>query len=1126
MLMKKSVLSLFALLMATTGSAQTTILSEDFETGNTGNQPTPVAAGEGWETVNSYTGSNVEFTWHNYYSNPDEGSGSTIGGACCAACDGPISVDPTDGSGPREEILLSPELTLDNTYQLQFTWRVSPMNANPNSRYDLQVRVVTDNDLKSAETVFSIQNEQMLRESGVTVFPIGTWDPHTSKIDLSDWQGEKVRLAFVYKMLTESANVVWLDDISVSQFTPTTGPVATLSMDRYDFKEVYIGEKVYSEVFTLTNTGKDGLKITGMDLPQGIGINIDPATVNLRTYDQVDFLLTYSASMTSKASGYAVLHTTGGDVTISFTAQKQLVPEGYMLETFEQYFPPAGWRNNGWSWVGRAIEGDHSATASGDFSNTSLRSPLLDLTDGGSVTFTYYNQYDGDSAPEYDIELQVSYDAGENWQTKWVSDWQNGLNQLITETVELGEGTDESYIRWYYPAIESDDEGAYDHSSFTLDRVLLPNVVGMDGVPGKATLVSPANNATDIYPVDVVLEWGPAQFATGYKLYVGTNTAANDLIDGLDVGRALSYIIPGRLAYETQYRWKVVGYNDVGDATGASTWRFTTQPDASVVEFPWKETFDECDKEVPMGWLSTTDNEYENRRWAPNSYFAFNGTCLYTGWMNAGRQSTLLSPEFTLPAEGKNMSISFYWGDEHPRSLKKDETGLLKKQNVEGGNGAGETTFEIFADGVWTQASYLSEAFNDDGETKYWRLETIDLTQYAGKTVQFRWVNRALSGKHNGASLDEIVIDGTIEDGVAFNRESWDAGKVNFGKANNSGDLLTIRNSGKNPLTLKSATFKTENFETSLAAGTELEVSDGMTFDITFLAKDTATVVNDELTLEFESGYIATFPVSGEALPKDMLFYGFEVNPMDYVWDDDFTTIDVDKQVNYMSKYYLTTIENDGGRYAFTLAEHNNPNLTAHTGKYTLVASAPDNNSSANDWLISKRIRANENTTFDFYARNLSTTNSVFSGDNDLHHVEVLVSNSDNTSTASFSTVMRDTEMPYLGENEWNHYTVDLSAFAGEDIYVAVRHTTVNANWLAFFDDFTFSHIGEDYPFGDVNLDGQVGIGDIVTITNIMAGIDKDEATKARADLNGDGSVGIGDIVVITNIMAGISTEN
>ena len=63
---------------------------------------------------------------------------------------------------------------------------------------------------------------------------------------------------------------------------------------------------------------------------------------------------------------------------------------------------------------------------------------------------------------------------------------------------------------------------------------------------------------------------------------------------------------------------------------------------------------------------------------------------------------------------------------------------------------------------------------------------------------------------------------------------------------------------------------------------------------------------------------------------------------------------------------------------------------------------------------------------------------------------------------------------------------------------------------------------------GDVNLDGQVGIGDIVSITNVMAGIfpeDMDEeaiaALKVRADVNGDGEVGIGDIVTITNIMAG-----
>ena len=156
--MKKIYLSLLAMLSLSVAQAQT-ILSEDFETGNTGNDLTPVAAGEGWTTVNSYSGTNASYTWHNYYSDPESAGGPVIGGSCCAACDGPINVNPVDGSGPREEILLSPELDLNDTYQLQFSWRVSPMNAYDNSKYDLQVRVVTGGDLKSAETVFSIQNE-------------------------------------------------------------------------------------------------------------------------------------------------------------------------------------------------------------------------------------------------------------------------------------------------------------------------------------------------------------------------------------------------------------------------------------------------------------------------------------------------------------------------------------------------------------------------------------------------------------------------------------------------------------------------------------------------------------------------------------------------------------------------------------------------------------------------------------------------------------------------------------------------------------------------------------------------------------------------------------------------------
>lgn len=41
-----------------------------------------------------------------------------------------------------------------------------------------------------------------------------------------------------------------------------------------------------------------------------------------------------------------------------------------------------------------------------------------------------------------------------------------------------------------------------------------------------------------------------------------------------------------------------------------------------------------------------------------------------------------------------------------------------------------------------------------------------------------------------------------------------------------------------------------------------------------------------------------------------------------------------------------------------------------------------------------------------------------------------------------------------------------------------------------------------------------------MAVTNIMAG-NAGGVTSERADLNGDGEVGIGDIVAITNIMAG-----
>lgn len=1071
--MKKFYLALLGLALAASAPAQT-ILDEDFETGNTGENPTPVAKGAGWTTVNSYTGNVTKYNWYNYYDKQTDSNGNVISTNNYASVTGSMFTSDTEGQGPREEILLTPELNLNDTYQLQFSFKVSPINSYDNTRYDLQVRVVENDNLAGAETVFSIQNQKMMRDAGITVFPITTWDSYTPRIDLSDFRGSKVKIAFVYKMLHETANSLDIDDVVVKKFTPATGPVPTLSMNRYNFGSVYVGERVYSDVLTLTNTGKDVLKVTGIDFPAGVSATFDPASVNLERYTSVDFQLCYEASMTSAASGNAVIHTNGGDVTVALSASKQLIPDGYTLETFNDYFPPAGWTSNGWTWSSRPIEGEHSALGSGDYNTTSLRSPRIDLTEGGKLIFSYYNSYDGETGPEYDINVQVSYDGGDNWVTKWTSDWQNGLNKILTAEVDLGYGDDQCYVRWMYPAVETDDYGAAEHSAFTLDRVLLPNVVGADGVPTRATVLSPANGATGVYPKDVVLTWGPAQFAKGYKVYVGTNTEVNDLVNGVDVGNALTYTVPV-CDYETKYFWKIVGYNDKGDATSAPRWNFTTQPDASVTDYPYEQNF--LTEEIPTGWALTRSQTYD-RAWYVNSIHKYEHDgksygVLTSQWLDGGDSNAVMTQEFQLPAD-KNMCISFIWGDEHPADLVVDPTGMVQKNNVVPNNGISYNNFDIYVDGAWTTLSTISEPRNDS-EKKYWINEKIDLAPYKGKKVQFRWAHYSLSNSDDGGSLTHIVIDENKSSSASFNLSSWDAGKVNYDKAINSGDIFTLHNQGADALKVKSVTFSTPNFESSIKAGDVIASGEGKQFSLQFNAGETSTKVTDNMTVEFESGYSVSLPVSGEALAKGIYYYSFEPNPLDYEWDKDFDMIDVDRGANYSFSSYWVYYSADGIRGAFSAENDSKEHgmygmMKPVSGLWALVASSPEA-SNADNWIISKSVKATGHAKFDFYARNWETVNSVLPDPK--HHVTVLVTEKlDNPQPADFTAVMKDTEMPFLDEGEWNHYEVDLSAYENKNIRIALRHTTTSPSNLAFFDDFTISGVdGYVEAIEDVNAD-------------------------------------------------------
>ena len=148
---------------------------------------------------------------------------------------------------------------------------------------------------------------------------------------------------------------------------------------------------------------------------------------------------------------------------------------------------------------------------------------------------------------------------------------------------------------------------------------------------------------------------------------------------------------------------------------------------------------------------------------------------------------------------------------------------------------------------------------------------------------------------------------------------------------------------------------------------------------------------------------------------------------------------------------------------ATTLAEiHDSHSGKGHLMSITYRDGAATNYTPIDNYLVSPvKIKATENSKISFYA--CANNYSLYR-----EHFGLAISTAGNTSASDFTTVQ---DWVIEDRTTWKQYTVDLSAYAGQEIYVAIRHFFTAQEWEDSYYGYDYCALNiDDIVFSDVTL--------------------------------------------------------
>lgn len=519
----------------------------------------------------------------------------------------------------------------------------------------------------------------------------------------------------------------WIYDLSIDN-QAVTPQRAVLDYDKIDFGRHYIDRFEIcdsSQVVNLFNAGTDELRVTGIDGENGFS-GIIPSNGAAST-EKLPVILTFTASKTGQYEGKVTIHTTAGDFVVNCAASTEKIPTDF-----------------------------NAIVTGGEFSfDTDLRNPFVVDGDVAYNSTSKKPLVDGDTGLSW-LKAEFIVPEGQDGTLSWTAE--NSSNDFfnIMDEQALTDGTeiviDGKLVEQY--------AGESDASSTTVPANLLRFAPGKHNIIFRYIKKSRTAVREDWVKVSKLklelsglpdnkaeIDTKTIEFPTvrqGFKSYAKINlrneglnplkvtgfTSDNGLFGMMetDAEAATFDVLPVKIYADPKsdgtYSGTLTLHTTAGDfliscsgtcekldgtpllvedfETGHMDW--TTAEGSEDDGFNWVEAWQWSSAGAPMAEAHSGDvcmvsiswEMKEMKRYYPDNY--------------------LISPEIAIPAEGKT-TLSYF-------VFPKDAGGeCLESLEVLAGEGTDPMTFTRLSDELFPL-------------TMDWEERTVDLSQYAGKTIR------------------------------------------------------------------------------------------------------------------------------------------------------------------------------------------------------------------------------------------------------------------------------------------------------------------------------------------------------------------------------------------------------